>query len=71
MSSSESTSCKATFEQAFKKLNAIVEKMESGDMPLEKLVESYEQGSELLLHCKEKLSEAKMRVEQVDAKHSS
>ena len=34
----------ANFEQAMKRLEEIVEKMESGDLPLEDLIVRYEEG---------------------------
>ena len=38
----------ANFEQAMKRLEEIVEKMESGDLPLEDLIVRYEEGMKLV-----------------------
>jgi exodeoxyribonuclease VII small subunit len=37
--------------------------MESGDMPLEKLIESYEEGTALVKMCQEKLDAAEKRIQ--------
>lgn len=50
------------FEESLKKLQAIVEKMERGDLPLEDAVESYTEGMKLAQACQQKLEEAEARV---------
>jgi len=50
------------FEESLKKLQAIVEKMERGDLPLEDAVESYTEGMRLAQACHQKLEEAEARV---------
>ncbi|MCU0573406.1 MAG: exodeoxyribonuclease VII small subunit [Syntrophobacteraceae bacterium] len=50
------------FEESLKKLQAIVEKMERGDLPLEDAVESYTEGIRLAQACHQKLEEAEARV---------
>jgi len=50
------------FEESLKKLQAIVEKMERGDLPLEDAVESYIEGMKLAQACQQKLEEAEARV---------
>ncbi len=54
------------FEEALKKLEAIVEAMESDDLPLETLLAKYEDGSKLVKICREKLSEAELKIEQLE-----
>jgi len=54
------------FEQALKKLEAIVEAMESEDLPLESLLTKYEQGTQLARICQEKLSEAEIKIQQLE-----
>jgi exodeoxyribonuclease VII small subunit len=51
------------FEESLKKLQAIVEKMERGDLPLEDAVESYTEGIKLAQYCHRKLEEAEARVQ--------
>jgi exodeoxyribonuclease VII small subunit len=54
------------FEEALKKLEAIVEAMESDDLPLETLLAKYEEGSKLVKICREKLSEAELKIQQLE-----
>jgi len=53
----------ANFEQAMKRLEEIVEKMESGDLPLEDLIVRYEEGMKLVKVCQERLAAAEQRIE--------
>jgi exodeoxyribonuclease VII small subunit len=54
------------FEEALKKLEAIVEAMESGDLPLETLLAKYEEGAKLAQICQTKLAEAELKIQQLD-----
>jgi len=45
-----------------KKLEGIVEAMESDDLPLETLLAKYEEGSKLVKICQEKLADAEFTV---------
>jgi len=54
------------FEEALKKLEGIVEAMESDDLPLETLLARYEEGSRLVKICREKLSEAELKIQQLE-----
>jgi exodeoxyribonuclease VII small subunit len=54
------------FEEALKKLEAIVEAMESEDLPLETLLARYEQGTRLARLCQEKLEDAELKVQQLE-----
>ena len=54
------------FEEALKKLEDIVEKMESDDLPLETLLAKYEEGSRLVKICQDKLSEAELKIRQLE-----
>ena len=51
------------FEEARAKLEELVEKMESGNMPLEELISAYEKGSQLAAHCRALLEGLQRRVE--------
>ena len=44
-----------TFEQAMDQLEKIVEKLEEGDVPLEKAINYYEEGMKLSKICNDKL----------------
>lgn len=49
-----------------KKLEGIVEGMESEDLPLEALLARYEEGTRLVKICQEKLAEAEMKIQQLE-----
>ena len=53
----------ANFEQAMKRLEEIVEKMETGDLALEDLIVRYEEGMKLVKVCQERLAAAEQRIE--------
>src|SRR6476620_5273752 len=53
----------ANFEQAMKRLEAIVEQMESGELSLEDLIVRYEEGIKLVDVCQERLASAEQRIE--------
>ena len=51
------------FEDALKKLENIVSKLEAGDMPLEESLSKYEEGIKLSKICSRQLEAAKSKVE--------
>ena len=54
------------FEEALKKLEGIVEAMESEDLALETLLAKYEEGTRLARICQEKLAEAELKIQQLE-----
>lgn len=52
-----------TLETAMQRVSEIVASMESGELPLEKLIESYEEGTSLVKMCQEKLDAAEKRIQ--------
>lgn len=54
------------FEAALKRLEGIVEAMESGDLPLETLLEKYEEGSRLVKICQAKLEDAELKIQKLE-----
>ena len=56
---------KLSFEAAMKELEAIVRALESGSADLDKAIADYQRGNALKEHCLAKLSEAKLKVEQI------
>jgi exodeoxyribonuclease VII small subunit len=54
------------FEEALKKLEAIVAEMESGELPLETLLARYEEGTKLAQICQAKLAEAELKIQQLE-----
>ena len=55
-----------SFEEAVEKLEAIVEEMESDELPLDKLLVRYEEGAKLVKACEEKLQSAETRITQLE-----
>jgi exodeoxyribonuclease VII small subunit len=51
------------FEQALAELEALVEHLERGDLPLDEALKTFERGVELTRHCQGSLRAAQQRVE--------
>jgi exodeoxyribonuclease VII small subunit len=51
------------FETALKRLEAIVQNLEGGDLSLEQALKQYEEGIRMADLCSKRLSEAERRVE--------
>lgn len=56
------------FEQALSELEAVVERLEHGDLPLEEALKQFERGIELTRGCQASLKQAEQRVEILLAK---
>jgi exodeoxyribonuclease VII small subunit len=56
---------KMSFEDAMAALEQIVERLESGEAPLEESIALYERGEALRKHCETKLKDAELRVEKI------
>ena len=54
-----------SFEQAIKKLTDIVSKIEDGQISLEQSLSQYEQGMELIKHCRGILQKAEKKIEEI------
>ena len=52
-----------SFETSLEALEQIVRQLESGDLPLEKSLELFEQGIRLSRECQDRLSQAERRIE--------
>tara|TARA_B100000965_G_C19104213_1_gene546212 strand:+ start:174 stop:413 length:240 start_codon:yes stop_codon:yes gene_type:complete len=55
----------SSFEENMKKLEEIVEKLESGDIDLDKSVELYEKGMVLKNNCEEKLKKVELQIKKI------
>lgn len=55
-----------TFEEALEQLEAVIEAMEAGEVPLDALVEKYEEGGKLLKKCQERLAQAELRIQKLN-----
>ena len=54
-----------SFEDGLKKLEDIVDQLESGDIDLEKSVELYKKGMDLKKICEEKLKKVELQIKQI------
>lgn len=52
-----------SFEQAMEQLEKIVSQLESGDIPLEKAIELYQDGMKLSHLCGQKLEQVEKKIE--------
>lgn len=55
-----------TFEQALDELDALVRRMEAGDLPLDDSIAAYKRGAELAKHCQAKLAAAEQEIKKLD-----
>lgn len=56
----------ATYEAAMGELEALVARMESGDMPLEQLLSGYQRGAALLQLCRDRLQAVEDQIKVLD-----
>lgn len=56
---------KLSFETALAKLEAVVDSMESGEVPLAELLAKYEEGSKLLKACENRLKDAELKIDKL------
>ena len=54
-----------SFEEAMSALEQVVEKLESGSVPLEDSIALYERGADLRAHCEKKLQAAEEKVARI------
>lgn len=52
-----------SFEAAYERLEAILEKLNSGEIPLEDSVRLYEEADFLMIHCQKKLTSAEQKIQ--------
>lgn len=56
-----------SFEDALARLEAIVQQLERGDVPLERSIDLYAEGDRLRAQCQKRLESAQARIEQIVA----
>ena len=54
-----------SFEQAIENLTEIVDKIETGQVPLQESLQQYERGMETIKHCRKILLDAEKRIEEI------
>jgi exodeoxyribonuclease VII small subunit len=69
-SAAKKSSAEVSFETAIDRLEAIVDQMEDGKMPLEELIVRYEEGMKLVKVCQERLASAEQRIEIITRNHA-
>jgi exodeoxyribonuclease VII small subunit len=52
----------ATYEEALGELDRLVASMEAGQLPLDRLLESYRRGADLLAFCRSRLEAVEQQV---------
>jgi exodeoxyribonuclease VII small subunit len=60
---SETPESARSFESALTELEALVARMESGDLPLNDSLAAYKRGAELLAYCQAALKDAEQQVQ--------
>jgi exodeoxyribonuclease VII small subunit len=60
--STQQSDVAATYEDALAELERLVAAMEGGQLPLDKLLESYKRGAELLGFCRARLEAVEQQV---------
>ena len=55
-----------SFEQALERLDAIVTAMESDDLPLEKMLTQFEEGTQMAKLCQARLADAEVRIKKLE-----
>ena len=58
-----------SYEAALLQLEALVARMDSGQMPLDDLLASYQRGAALLKICRDKLVAVEQQIKRLDAKN--
>ena len=53
-----------SYEEAYGRLEQVLQQLESGDLPLEEALKLYELGATLAAYCARKLDKAELRVRQ-------
>jgi exodeoxyribonuclease VII small subunit len=57
-----------SFEEAMKRLESIVDEMETDEPALETLLSRYEEGAKLVAACREKLAQAELKIQKLEQK---
>jgi exodeoxyribonuclease VII small subunit len=55
-----------TYEQALAELEGLVQRIETGQMPLDQMLDSYKRGAELLALCRSRLAAVEQQVKVLD-----
>ena len=61
---------KISFEEALEELEAIINRLESGEVPLDETISLYDRGSKLKEFCENKLQSAEEKIQKISKKQS-
>ncbi len=64
--SSPNSQLPATYEAALAELEQLVNRIESGQLPLEELLAGYQRGAQLLQFCRDKLQAVENQIKVLD-----
>lgn len=56
----------ATYEAALQELEALVARLDAGQLPLDELLTAYQRGAELLQFCRAKLDAVEQQIQVMD-----
>lgn len=59
---------KLSFEESLAKLEEIAEQIEQGEIGLEESISRYEEGMNLVKHCRDVLEKAELRIQKIQEK---
>lgn len=59
-----------SYEAALQELEALVARMDSGQMPLDELLAGYQRGASLLKICRDKLAAVEQQIKRLDAQNT-
>ena len=60
-----------SYEAALQQLEALVARMDSGQMPLDELLAGYQRGAALLKICRDKLTAVEQQIKRLDATNAN
>ena len=60
------TAAPANYETALQELEQLAAQLESGQLPLDQLMSSYQRGAELLKYCRSKLEAIEQQISVID-----
>lgn len=63
------TAAQPSYEDALSELDRLVQSMEAGQLPLDRLLESYKRGAELLNLCRARLEAVEQQVKVLEDGH--
>ncbi len=63
---SQTPAATPTFEQALDELEALVRRMETGELTLDESIAAYRRGAELARYCQTRLAQAEQDIKQLE-----